>query len=57
MRGAAQRQPALIWFAGKGWWFKAFNQHFGPYPELNEARYHFLVLQGLSRQLYSAISR
>lgn len=57
MRGATQRQPALIWFAGKGWWFKAFNQCFGPYPELSEARYQFLVLRGLSQQLHTVLSR
>ncbi len=57
MRNANQRQPAFVWFAGDGWWFKAFNECFGPYAEPEEARYHLLVLQGLSRQLRAALSK
>ena len=58
MHGVPSQKPAaLVWFMDQGWWFQAFNQRFGPYPEIGEARYHLRVLQGLSRQLRAALSQ
>ena len=58
MGGVTSQKPTtLVWFMGQGWWFQAFNQRFGPYPEISEARYHLRVLQGLSRQLSEVVTR
>ena len=57
MRGTHKFQHPLVWFERGGWWFKVFNEYFGPYPDLVEARYHLLVIQGLSRQLHNVLSR
>jgi hypothetical protein len=57
MRGANQLQHPFIWFERDGWWFKVFNECFGPYQDLVEARHHLLVIQGLSRQLRAVLSR
>lgn len=57
MRGTRESQHPLIWFERGGWWFKAFSECFGPYPDLSEARYHLRVLQGLSRQLRAVLSK
>jgi hypothetical protein len=56
MLGAPRIQYPFIWFERGGWWFKVFNECFGPYPDRVEARYHLLVIQGLSRQLRAALS-
>jgi hypothetical protein len=50
-------QYRFIWFERDGWWFKVFGECFGPYPELHEARYNLLVIQGLSQQLCAAIAK
>jgi hypothetical protein len=56
MRGAHKFQHPFIWFERDGWWFKVFSECFGPYPDLVEARYQLLVIQGLSRQLREVLS-
>lgn len=57
MRGTHKFQHLLIWFERGGWWFKVFSECFGPYPDAVEARYHLLVIQGLSRQLREVLSK
>jgi hypothetical protein len=57
MRGMHKFQHPFIWFERGGWWFKVFGEGFGPYPDLVEARYHLLVIQGLSQQLRTVLSR
>lgn len=57
MRGIQKPQHRFIWFEQDGWWFKVFGECFGPYPELGEAHYNLLVIQGLSRQLREAIAK
>ena len=57
MRGAYKSQHPFVWFEESGWWFKVFGECFGPYPELTEARYNLLVIQGLSQQLREAIAK
>lgn len=57
MRGIHKLQYRFIWFERDGWWFKVFGECFGPYPELPEARYNLLVIQGLSQQLGAAIAK
>jgi hypothetical protein len=57
MRGTHKFQHLLIWFERGGWWFKVFSECFGPYPDPVEARYHLLVIQGLSRQLREVLSK
>ncbi len=46
----------FVWFENGGWWFKIFGECFGPYQSLLEARHHFLVIKGLSRQLREAVA-
>lgn len=41
----------FIWFDRGGWWFKAYDECFGPYEHAADARYSLSVLQQLSRQL------
>jgi hypothetical protein len=57
MRGNHKPQQPLVWFERGGWWFKILGECFGPYKEVTEARYHLLVIEGLSLQLRQAISR
>ncbi len=57
MRGVYKSQHPFVWFEESGWWFKVFGECFGPYPELPEARYNLLVIQGLSQQLRQAIAK
>ncbi|MFZ1642656.1 MAG: hypothetical protein WAV07_14730 [Candidatus Contendobacter sp.] len=56
MRGTHKLQHPFIWFERGGWWFKVFSECFGPYPDAIEARYHLLVIQGLSRQLRAVLA-
>lgn len=44
-----------VWFAHDGWWFKAFDECFGPYEHPEEARHNLRLLQHLSRQLQEAL--
>ena len=44
-----------VWFAHDGWWFKAFDECFGPYEHPEEARHNLQLLQHLSRQLQEAL--
>lgn len=46
----------FVWYENGGWWFKVFGECFGPYQSLIEARHHFLVIKGLSRQLREAVA-
>ncbi len=43
---------AYVWFAHGGWWFKAFDECFGPYEHPEEACHNLNLLQHLSRQLH-----
>jgi hypothetical protein len=56
MRGSYKFHHPFVWFEKGGWWFKIFGECFGPYRDLLDARYHLLVIQGLSQQLREAIS-
>jgi len=47
----------FVWFDRTGWWFKAFDECFGPYARPAEARHNLLVIQGLSRQLQHELQR
>ncbi|MFO1431030.1 MAG: hypothetical protein U1F76_12930 [Candidatus Competibacteraceae bacterium] len=44
-----------VWFARDGWWFKAFDECFGPYEHPEEAHHNLGLLQHLSRQLQEAL--
>ncbi|MBZ4194863.1 MAG: hypothetical protein LAE24_11250 [Candidatus Contendobacter sp.] len=46
----------FIWFENGGWWFKVFDECFGPYQNMIEARHNFLVIKGLSQQLREAVA-
>ncbi len=51
MVGQKRTYYPFIWFTRGGWWFKAFDEYFGPYPRLIDAQYNLLVLERLSHQL------
>lgn len=44
-----------VWYADGGWWFKAFDECFGPYDHPTAARHNLLLIQNLSRQLHVAL--
>ena len=45
----------FVWFDGDGWWFKVFDECFGPYDRPEDARHNLLVIQCLSRQLHKVL--
>jgi hypothetical protein len=47
----------LVWFTHGGWWFKAFDQCFGPYAQPQEARHNLLVIQRLCSELRNELER
>ncbi len=47
----------FVWFESGGWWFKSLSEKFGPYSDSMEARYHLMVILGLSRQLQNVIAK
>lgn len=46
----------FVWFELDGWWFKAFDECFGPYEQPAEALHNLRLLQQLSRQLHQALN-
>jgi hypothetical protein len=57
MRGSYKPYHSLIWFETGGWWFKILGERFGPYRNPLDARYHLLVIEGLSQQLREAVAQ
>ena len=45
----------FVWFAKGGWWFKVFDECFGPYQYSVDAQHNLLIIRTLSRQLYNEV--
>ena len=45
----------FVWFAQGGWWFKAFDECFGPYEHPEEACHNLRLVQYLSQQLHAEL--
>jgi hypothetical protein len=41
----------FVWFGQGGWWFKVFDECFGPYEHAADAQKNLLIIRNLSRQL------
>ncbi|MEZ5583985.1 MAG: hypothetical protein R3F37_15720 [Candidatus Competibacteraceae bacterium] len=41
----------FVWCDQHGWWFKAYDECFGPYKRSADAQHGLLIIQQLSQQL------
>lgn len=47
----------FVWFEQRGWWFKAFDECFGPYEQIAEAQHNLWMIQILSRRLQNELHK
>jgi hypothetical protein len=47
----------FVWFDRSGWWFKVFDERFGPYEYPVDAQHNLRMIWGLSRQLHNELRR
>jgi hypothetical protein len=45
----------FVWCDRRGWWFKAYDECFGPYTKPVDAQHGLLIIEQLSRQLRSEL--